>query len=53
MVAMVWVRNSPRRVTLHVNMVSRADYDAHIAELKARGQVGSLDNGRAEVAGAS
>jgi cytochrome c oxidase subunit 2 len=36
-----------------VRVVSRAEYDAHIAELKELGQVGTLDNGRSVVAGAS
>lgn len=36
-----------------VKVVSRAEYDAHIADLKKRGQVGTLDNGRSVVAGAS
>ena len=36
-----------------VKVVSRAEYDAHIADLKKAGQTGSLDNGRSIVAGVS
>lgn len=39
------------RMLFNVKVVSRADYDLHIAELKAKGQQGSLDNGRAKVTG--
>lgn len=41
------------RMIFDVKVVSRADYDAHIADLKAKGQVGQLDTGRTPVAGAS
>ena len=41
------------RMLFDVKVVSRADYDAHIAELKAKGQVGQLDTGRSAVAGAA
>jgi len=41
------------RMLFEVKIVSRAEYDAHISDLKARGQVGSLDNGRSPVAGES
>jgi hypothetical protein len=36
-----------------VKVVSQAEYDAHIAELKERGQIGKIDSGRSEVAGVS
>ncbi|CAB4748437.1 unannotated protein [freshwater metagenome] len=36
-----------------VKVVSRAEYDAHMADLKERGQVGKIDSGRSEVAGVS
>jgi cytochrome c oxidase subunit 2 len=36
-----------------VKVVSREEFDVHIADLKERGQVGRLDSGRAEVAGVS
>ena len=41
------------RMLFDVKVVNRAEYDAHIAELKARGQVGLLDTGRQKVAGAT
>ena len=41
------------RMLFDVKVVSRADYDAHIAELKAKGQVGKIDTGRSAVAGAA
>ncbi len=41
------------RMLFDVKVVSRADYDAHIAELKAKGQVGQVDTGRSAVAGAA
>jgi cytochrome c oxidase subunit 2 len=41
------------RMLFHVKVVSRADYDAHILDLKARGQTGKIDSGRAKLAGAS
>ena len=34
------------RMLFNVHVVSRAEYDAHIAELKANGQTGSLETGR-------
>ena len=34
------------RMLFNVRVVSRAEYDAHIAELKANGQGGSLETGR-------
>ena len=39
------------RMLFNVKVVSRAEYDAHIAELKAKGQTGALDNGRSPLAG--
>jgi cytochrome c oxidase subunit 2 len=36
-----------------VKVVSRTEYEAHIAQLRTLGQVGKLDNGRSVVAGAS
>ena len=39
------------RMLFDVKVVSRSEYDAHIAELKAKGQTGALDNGRAPLAG--
>ncbi len=41
------------RMLFDVKVVTRAEYDAHIADLKERGQVGKLDSGRSEVAGVS
>lgn len=41
------------RMLFDVKIVSRAEYDAHIADLKSKGQVGALDNGRSPVAGES
>ncbi len=41
------------RMLFEVKVVTRAEYDAHIADLKLRGQVGSLDNGRSPIAGES
>jgi len=41
------------RMLFNVKVVSRADYDAHILDLKARGQTGKIDSGRAKLAGAS
>ena len=41
------------RMLFDVKVVNRADYDAHIADLKARGQVGLLDTGRSPEAGAA
>jgi cytochrome c oxidase subunit 2 len=41
------------RMLFDVKVVTRAQYDAHIADLKSRGQIGTLDNGRSEVAGVS
>ena len=41
------------RMLFDVKVVNRSEYDAHIAELKARGQVGLLDTGRQKVAGAT
>jgi cytochrome c oxidase subunit 2 len=35
-----------------VKVVTRAEFDAHIAELKAKGQTGAIDSGRSVVAGA-
>jgi hypothetical protein len=35
-----------------VKVVTRAEFDAHIAELKAIGQIGAIDSGRAIEAGA-
>jgi cytochrome c oxidase subunit 2 len=34
------------RMLFNVHVVSRAEYDAHIAELKANGQAGALETGR-------
>ena len=39
------------RMLFNVKVVSRAEYDAHMEDLKARGQVGKLDNGRSKIAG--
>ena len=41
------------RMLFDVKVVSRAEYDAHIADLRERGQVGKIDSGRSEVAGVS
>ena len=41
------------RMLFDVKVVTRAEYDAHIAELKAKGQTGVLDSGRSKVAGES
>lgn len=41
------------RMLFVVKVVSRADYNAHLAELKAKGQTGALVNPHARVAGAS
>jgi cytochrome c oxidase subunit 2 len=41
------------RMLFDVKVVSRAEYDAHIAGLKERGQIGKIDSGRSEVAGVS
>ncbi len=41
------------RMLFDVKVVSRADYDAHIADLKSRGQVGQVETGRTQVAGAA
>ena len=41
------------RMLFDVKVVNRAEYDAHIADLKARGQVGLLDTGRSPEAGAA
>jgi len=40
------------RMLFNVKVVSRAEYDAHIAELKAKGQTGELKNPSARIAGA-
>ena len=40
------------RMIFDVKVVTRAEFDAHIADLKARGQSGIIDTGRATVAGA-
>ena len=39
------------RMLFKVNVVSRADYDKHMADLKARGQIGELKNPNARIAG--
>lgn len=39
------------RMLFNVKIVSVADYEAHIASLKARGQVGQLDTGRVVTTG--
>ena len=39
------------RMLFNVNVVSRAEFDQHIKDLEARGQVGQLDTGRVNVAG--
>ncbi len=39
------------RMIFDVKVVTRAEFDAHIAELKAKGQSGKLDTGRAVDAG--
>ena len=39
------------RMLFDVKVVTRAEYEAHIEDLKARGQVGKLDNGRSLKAG--
>jgi cytochrome c oxidase subunit 2 len=39
------------RMIFDVKVVTRAEFDAHIADLKARGQSGIIDTGRATVAG--
>jgi hypothetical protein len=36
----------------NVKVVSRADYDAHMKELKAKAQTGELKNPNARIAGA-
>jgi cytochrome c oxidase subunit II len=41
------------RMLFDVKVVTRAEYDAHIADLKERGQIGMLDSGRSVVAGVS
>jgi cytochrome c oxidase subunit 2 len=41
------------RMLFDVKVVSREEFDAHIADLKERGQVGRIDTGRTEVAGVS
>ena len=40
------------RMLFHVKVVSRADYDAHMKELKAKDQTGELKNPNARIAGA-
>jgi cytochrome c oxidase subunit 2 len=35
----------------NVKVVSRAEFDQHIADLKAAGQVGALTSGRVETSG--
>lgn len=40
------------RMIFDVKVVTRAEFDAHIAELKAKGQTGAIDSGRSVVAGA-
>ena len=40
------------RMLFNVKVVSRTDYDAHIAELVAKGQTGELKNPNARIAGA-
>lgn len=40
------------RMLFNVKVVSRADYNAHIAKLKAKGQTGDLKNPNARIAGA-
>jgi cytochrome c oxidase subunit 2 len=40
------------RMLFDVKVVTRAEFDAHIAELKAIGQIGAIDSGRAIEAGA-
>ena len=40
------------RMLFNVKVVTRAEYDAHIAELKAKGQTGELKNPNARIAGA-
>ena len=39
------------RMLFDVKVVTRAEYDAHIKQLKSIGQSGVLDAGRSEVAG--
>jgi cytochrome c oxidase subunit II len=34
------------RMLFNVKVVSRAEYDAHMAELRAKGQVGSIETDR-------
>jgi cytochrome c oxidase subunit 2 len=41
------------RMIFDVKVVTRAEYDAHIQELKAKGQTGVVDSGRAQIAGES
>jgi cytochrome c oxidase subunit II len=41
------------RMLFDVKVVSREEFDAHMADLKERGQVGRIDTGRTEVAGVS
>jgi cytochrome c oxidase subunit 2 len=41
------------RMLFDVKVVTRAEYDAHIADLKARGQIGKIDSGRTNVEGVS
>ncbi len=40
------------RMLFNVKVVTRAEYDAHIAAIKAQGHTGKLDTGRTQVAGA-
>ena len=39
------------RMLFTVNVVTRAEYDAHIADIKARGQDGLLETGRVNTTG--
>jgi len=41
------------RMLFDVKVVSRAEYDAHMASLRERGQIGRIDAGRSVVAGVS
>ncbi|MFY8205058.1 MAG: hypothetical protein ACOVJ9_04250, partial [Actinomycetes bacterium] len=39
------------RMLFNVKVVSRAEFDQHIADLKAAGQVGALTSGRVDTSG--
>ncbi|MCH9815538.1 MAG: cytochrome c oxidase subunit II, partial [Actinomycetia bacterium] len=39
------------RMLFNVNVVTQEEYDAHIAELRAKGQTGQLETGRVGLSG--